>query len=153
MVRPVSSLIICAASAGRTTGINTSAKKKAPEKNRRQRPIISPHSLRRAVTTSPSLTGRMIPDTILSPQDRKAESQLPRVIPLGWFPSLLQRYHSVRARLDRFQNLPLTCHWEGPPMPLPAQLLSSLTQVHLSFPENQASLARLLKDDLIASRE
>ena len=36
-------------------------------------------------------------------------------------------------------------------MPLPAQLLSALTQVNLSFRENQASLARLLKDDLIAS--
>jgi len=38
-------------------------------------------------------------------------------------------------------------------MPLPAQLLSALTQANLSFPENQASLARLLKDDLMASRE
>src|SRR5206468_7538865 len=37
-------------------------------------------------------------------------------------------------------------------MPLPAQFLSALTQVNLSFPENQASLARLFKDDLIASR-
>jgi hypothetical protein len=37
-------------------------------------------------------------------------------------------------------------------MPLPAQLLSALTQGNLSFPENQASLARLLKDDLSASR-
>src|SRR6266487_4679804 len=36
-------------------------------------------------------------------------------------------------------------------MPLPAQLLSALTQANLSFPENQVSLARLLKDHLIAS--
>ena len=36
-------------------------------------------------------------------------------------------------------------------MPLPAQLLSALTQANLSFPENQASLARFLKDDLISS--
>src|SRR6266487_4074240 len=98
MVRPVSSLIVWAASAGRTTGINISAKKKAPEKNRRHRPIISPHSLTRDVTTLSPLTGRMIPDTILSPQDRKDESHLPRVIPLGWFPSLLlQRYRSPRV--------------------------------------------------------
>jgi len=36
-------------------------------------------------------------------------------------------------------------------MPLPAQLLSALTQGNLSFPENQANLARLLKDELMAS--
>src|SRR5206468_9972793 len=34
----------------------------------------------------------------------------------------------------------------------PAQLLSALTQLNLGFRENQASLARLFKDDLIASR-
>jgi len=36
-------------------------------------------------------------------------------------------------------------------MPLPAELVSALTQANFSFPENQACLARLLKDDLIAS--